>query len=243
MFNTCKESRKSLGTRLPLQHTMCMHAPLLPREEMARFIVQDPRPFLVMCRPTPFLKCPVILPSYFLLVIFLLPMTTEALESPPTKAAKDSTNAHTPKRVHKDSLPVSHTATQSNTPHATQPPPHCSHSTTSKTSTSDSSYIEPLPDKPVQLVRPDLRHHLKLEIVEENVRHLHHIKTAVAVVAVVGKFHSGKSFLLNQLMGKTEGFGIGPYVRPQTMGIWMWGKVGINVHCVCNLHGRNNNTN
>ena len=90
---------------------------------------------------------------------------------------------------------------------------------------SDSKYFKPLPDKPIQLVRPDPTEHLKLEIVEENVRHLHHINSAVAVVAVVGKFHSGKSFLLNQLMGKQEGFGIGPYVRPQTMGIWMWGKV------------------
>ena len=89
----------------------------------------------------------------------------------------------------------------------------------------DSKYFKELPDKPIQLVRPDPMEHLKLEIVVENVRHLHHINSAVAVVAVVGKFHSGKSFLLNQLMGKQDGFGIGPYVRPQTMGIWMWGKV------------------
>jgi len=85
--------------------------------------------------------------------------------------------------------------------------------------------MEPLPDKPLQLVRPDLQSHKKLVLVEENVKHLHYIKGAVAVVVVVGKFHSGKSFLLNQLMGKQHGFGIGPSVRPQTMGIWMWGKV------------------
>ena len=103
---------------------------------------------------------------------------------------------------------------------------------------SDSKYFEALPDKPVQLVRPDPLQHLGLEIVDENVRHLHHIKTAVAVVAVVGKFHSGKSFLLNQLMQKQEGFGIGPYVRPQTMGIWMWGKVYlcVQVNSVVMLH-------
>ena len=85
--------------------------------------------------------------------------------------------------------------------------------------------VEPLPDKPLQLVRPDLQSHRRLVMVEENVKHLHYIKGAVAVVVVVGKFHSGKSFLLNQLMGKQHGFGIGPSVRPQTMGIWMWGKV------------------
>ena len=91
------------------------------------------------------------------------------------------------------------------------------------------SYIrdeqEPLPDRPLQLVKPDLQQHKRLILVEDNVKHLHFIKGAVAVVVVVGKFHSGKSFLLNQLMGKQEGFGIGPSVKPQTMGIWMWGKV------------------
>ena len=84
-----------------------------------------------------------------------------------------------------------------------------------------------LPERPLQLVKPDPVEHKKLVIVEENVRHLHYLKGAVAVVAVVGKFHSGKSFLLNQLMGKPDGFGIGPTVRPQTMGIWMWGKVHV----------------
>ena len=83
----------------------------------------------------------------------------------------------------------------------------------------------PLVDRPLQLVRPDLTHHQHLEIVTENLQLLHHVDNAVAVVAVVGKFHTGKSFLLNQLMGKKDGFGIGPTVRPQTMGIWMWGKV------------------
>ena len=188
------------------------------------------------CRPfslyNPIL-CPVMLFSYFLLAILQLLASTEAAESPHTNPAsmtKDSAGTHTPTQVNnKGPLPASQSTIQSSTPKAIQPPHH-SDSTTSQTSTPDSNYLGPLPDKPVQLVRPDPQHHLKLEIVEENVRHLHHIKTAVAVVAVVGKFHSGKSFLLNQLMGKTEGFGIGPYVRPQTMGIWMWGKVGVHVH-------------
>lgn len=90
---------------------------------------------------------------------------------------------------------------------------------------SSNPYDEAFPDRPIQLIRPDPAHHRRLELIERNVKHLHHINTAVAVVAVVGKFHSGKSFLLNQLMGKKNGFGVGPSVRPQTMGIWMWGKV------------------
>ncbi len=82
-----------------------------------------------------------------------------------------------------------------------------------------------LPDHPIQLVRPDAVHHQRLEIVSSNVKYLYHIDSAIAVVAVVGKYHSGKSFLLNQLMRKQRGFGIGPTVKPETMGIWMWGKV------------------
>ncbi|CAG2111870.1 unnamed protein product [Medioppia subpectinata] len=79
------------------------------------------------------------------------------------------------------------------------------------------------PEKPIQLVRPDV-HHKRLVIVDENVKLLHRLVGPVATVAVVGKFHSGKSFLMNQLMGKSSGFGVGPDVRPKTMGIWMWGK-------------------
>lgn len=89
--------------------------------------------------------------------------------------------------------------------------------------------IKFLPDHPIQLVRPDPHQHKMLEVITDNIRHLHYIGSAVSVVAVVGKFHSGKSFLLNQLMGKPDGFGIGPTVRPHTMGIWMWGKVRMGI--------------
>ncbi|XP_013388840.1 guanylate-binding protein 2 [Lingula anatina] len=82
---------------------------------------------------------------------------------------------------------------------------------------------ENFPDQPLQLVRPG-QDHKTLEVVEENFKMLQRIEGSVATVAVVGKFHTGKSFLLNQLMGKSNGFGVGPYVTPQTMGIWMWGK-------------------
>eukprot|EP01132_Coremiostelium_polycephalum_P000986 gene986-1252_t len=55
--------------------------------------------------------------------------------------------------------------------------------------------------KPVQLVYPD---------------------DEMSVLGVVGTFHSGKSFLLNQLIGTTDKFTVGPTVHPQTLGIWMW---------------------
>lgn len=76
---------------------------------------------------------------------------------------------------------------------------------------------------PIQLVRPAANHR-DLELVESNLMMLRKLRDPVAMVAVVGKFHSGKSFLMNQLMGKSTGFGIGPSVQPKTMGIWMWGQ-------------------
>jgi len=78
-------------------------------------------------------------------------------------------------------------------------------------------------DVPIQLVRP-ASNHRDLELVESNLVLLRKLRGPVAIVAVVGKFHSGKSFLMNQLMGKSAGFGIGPSVQPKTMGIWMWGQ-------------------
>ncbi|XP_071481321.1 guanylate-binding protein 5-like, partial [Diadema antillarum] len=82
-----------------------------------------------------------------------------------------------------------------------------------------------LPEQPLQLIRPDDSHE-KLVLVKENVQYLLKMNQSVAVVAVVGKYHSGKSFLLNQLMGKKKsvGFRVGPSLRPETMGVWMWGK-------------------
>ncbi|XP_071948845.1 guanylate-binding protein 6-like [Antedon mediterranea] len=82
-----------------------------------------------------------------------------------------------------------------------------------------------LRDEPLQLVKPDIQHK-QLILNHDYVKTLYQIEGPVAVAAIVGKYHSGKSFLLNQLMGKRQGFGfnIGPFVKPETMGIWMWGK-------------------
>lgn len=86
--------------------------------------------------------------------------------------------------------------------------------------------LEGFPDAPLQLVRPD-HHHKRLVIVEENLRLLQAISQPVSTVSVVGKFHSGKSYLMNQLMAKSAGFGIGSQVTPETMGIWVWGRVSL----------------
>lgn len=61
-----------------------------------------------------------------------------------------------------------------------------------------------------------------LVLVEQNVHTLKAYGAALDVVAVVGPFHSGKSYLLNRIMGLGEGagFDLGYTVDPTTKGIW-----------------------
>ena len=44
----------------------------------------------------------------------------------------------------------------------------------------------------------------------------------VVVVSVVGMYRTGKSFLLNRLMNRTDGFPLGATVEAKTKGIWIW---------------------
>eukprot|EP00929_Paragymnodinium_shiwhaense_P035014 TRINITY_DN18986_c0_g1_i1.p1 TRINITY_DN18986_c0_g1~~TRINITY_DN18986_c0_g1_i1.p1 ORF type:complete len:598 (+),score=164.71 TRINITY_DN18986_c0_g1_i1:75-1868(+) len=46
----------------------------------------------------------------------------------------------------------------------------------------------------------------------------------LAVVGIAGLYRTGKSFLLNRLLGLQEGFEIGPTVNPCTKGLWIWGQ-------------------
>ncbi len=48
----------------------------------------------------------------------------------------------------------------------------------------------------------------------------------MAVIAVAGKYRTGKSFLLNRVIlnKKKEGFGVGPTINPCTKGLWVWGE-------------------
>lgn len=42
------------------------------------------------------------------------------------------------------------------------------------------------------------------------------INLQVVVISALGEYHSGKSFLLNQIMREQEGFVLGPTVAPET---------------------------
>lgn len=49
----------------------------------------------------------------------------------------------------------------------------------------------------------------------------------IGVIAVAGKYRTGKSFLLNRILldqHDESGFGVGPTINPCTKGLWMWSK-------------------
>ncbi|XP_032103696.1 guanylate-binding protein 4-like isoform X1 [Sapajus apella] len=48
------------------------------------------------------------------------------------------------------------------------------------------------------------------------------ISQPVVVVAIVGIYRTGKSYLMNRLAGKNHGFPLGSTVQSETKGIWMW---------------------
>ncbi|XP_038180259.1 guanylate-binding protein 6-like isoform X3 [Arvicola amphibius] len=51
---------------------------------------------------------------------------------------------------------------------------------------------------------------------------LNNISQPVVVVAIVGLYRTGKSYLMNRLAGQNQGFPLGSTVQSETKGIWMW---------------------
>ncbi|XP_066124813.1 guanylate-binding protein 1-like [Saccopteryx bilineata] len=62
----------------------------------------------------------------------------------------------------------------------------------------------------------------QLTVNEEALKILSAIRQPVVVVAIVGLYRTGKSYLMNKLAGKKEGFSLGSTVQSHTKRIWMW---------------------
>uniref|UniRef100_H3B0D3 GB1/RHD3-type G domain-containing protein n=1 Tax=Latimeria chalumnae TaxID=7897 RepID=H3B0D3_LATCH len=62
----------------------------------------------------------------------------------------------------------------------------------------------------------------ELLVNQEALRILSGITEPVVVVAIVGLYRTGKSYLMNKLAGKKSGFSLGSTVQSHTKGIWMW---------------------
>ncbi|XP_062312450.1 guanylate-binding protein 1-like [Osmerus eperlanus] len=74
--------------------------------------------------------------------------------------------------------------------------------------------------EPVCLVESDREG--KLHVVPAAQDILKQIDQHVVVVAVVGLYRTGKSYLMNKLAGKNKGFALGATIQSKTKGIWMW---------------------
>ncbi|KAM4651726.1 guanylate-binding protein 3-like isoform 1-T2 [Discoglossus pictus] len=62
----------------------------------------------------------------------------------------------------------------------------------------------------------------KLVVNQEAVQILADMTQPVVIVAIVGRYRTGKSYLMNKLAGYNNGFPLGSTVQSKTKGIWMW---------------------
>ncbi|KAG8433791.1 hypothetical protein GDO86_012236 [Hymenochirus boettgeri] len=74
--------------------------------------------------------------------------------------------------------------------------------------------------RPVCLI--ENRNGEELVLNEEARKILSSISQPLVVVAIVGKYRTGKSYLMNKLAGKNDGFSLGSTIQSKTKGIWMW---------------------
>ncbi|XP_045870045.1 guanylate-binding protein 6-like [Meles meles] len=63
---------------------------------------------------------------------------------------------------------------------------------------------------------------MQLSVNQTAIQILESISQPVVVVAIVGLYRTGKSYLMNCLAGQNQGFPLGCTVQSKTKGIWMW---------------------
>jgi len=61
-----------------------------------------------------------------------------------------------------------------------------------------------------------------LEVNDVAINQLNELVGPLVVIAIVGPQHSGKSLLLNHLVGLPDCFKVGVDLDAQTEGLWMW---------------------
>ncbi len=84
---------------------------------------------------------------------------------------------------------------------------------------------EPAPaadEKPIHIISIDPAGNLLLH--QEALTMIKSIKKKVAIISVAGQYRTGKSFLLNRLLGRQNGFELGSTINPCTKGLWIWNR-------------------
>ena len=77
-------------------------------------------------------------------------------------------------------------------------------------------------NKPIEFIKIDNAG--KCTLTEEAEQMLLNIDNNLAVICIAGIYRSGKSYLLNRLLGRQDGFEIGPNISSCTKGLWIWGN-------------------
>nr|XP_043620425.1 guanylate-binding protein 3-like [Erigeron canadensis] len=85
---------------------------------------------------------------------------------------------------------------------------------------SPSTAVASGPARPIRLVYCD--DNGKFQMDPEAVSVLQLVKEPVGVVSVCGRARQGKSYILNQLLGRSSGFQVASTHRPCTKGLWLW---------------------
>ncbi|XP_010518777.1 PREDICTED: guanylate-binding protein 1 isoform X2 [Tarenaya hassleriana] len=76
------------------------------------------------------------------------------------------------------------------------------------------------PARPIRLVYCDEKGKFRMD--PEAVAALQLVKEPIGVVSVCGRARQGKSFILNQLLGRSSGFQVASTHKPCTKGLWLW---------------------
>ncbi|XP_011001219.1 PREDICTED: guanylate-binding protein 3-like [Populus euphratica] len=100
--------------------------------------------------------------------------------------------------------------------------PQSSSSQSASSSMSPSPSAPPVtgPARPIRLVYCDEKGKFRMD--PEAVATLQLVKEPIGVVSVCGRARQGKSFILNQLIGRSSGFQVASTHRPCTKGLWLW---------------------
>ncbi|GMH05476.1 hypothetical protein Nepgr_007316 [Nepenthes gracilis] len=76
------------------------------------------------------------------------------------------------------------------------------------------------PARPIRFIYSDDKGKFRMD--PEALAILHLVKEPIGVVSVCGRARQGKSFILNQLLGRSSGFQVASTHRPCTKGLWLW---------------------
>ncbi|XP_060575169.1 guanylate-binding protein 1-like isoform X2 [Ruditapes philippinarum] len=66
---------------------------------------------------------------------------------------------------------------------------------------------------------------IMLKSEQEVFKQIEQIEMPMVIVAVVGLYRTGKSYLMNRLAESTKGFALGDTIQSKTKGIWVWCKM------------------